>query len=102
MNLSYTVAVSNFTSGSFHSPATARAQRLLPQPWTPRMMTPFGGSRAKWRACASQEFRRCASQVFRLSRPPPLDMVSVESTDAHIHERVRDAFLAVRHSVMDW
>src|SRR5215831_20386581 len=44
MYLSYTAAVSNFTNGNIHSPATARAQRLFPQPWTPSMITPLGGS----------------------------------------------------------
>ena len=44
MYLSKIAAVSNFTNGSFHSPAIARAHMLLPQPCTPRIITPFGGS----------------------------------------------------------
>ena len=75
MYLSKMAAVSNFTSGSFHSPAMARAHMLLPQPCTPRMMAPRGGSRPKSRAASSQVPRRWASQRLRLSRPPTLRQI---------------------------
>src|SRR5205814_5688292 len=61
MYLSKTAEVSNLTSGKFHSPAIARAQRDFPQPCTPRMITPFAGSSPNWRAEAYHEPCRCAS-----------------------------------------
>src|SRR3954468_24874604 len=69
MYLSYTAEVSNFTSGSFHSPATARAQRDFPHPCTPRTIMPRGGSSPNSRAESSQAPLRCASHCFRFSRP---------------------------------
>src|SRR5256885_14704410 len=75
-------ALSNLTRGSFHSPAIARAQRDLPHPCTPKMITPLAGSRPNFRAKSSQEPRRCASHCFKLSKPPTPDSLSEASINS--------------------
>src|SRR5579859_157649 len=99
MYLSYTPEVSNFTSGSFHSPATARAHRDLPQPCTPRMIIPFGASRPNSRAESSHAPFRCPNQCFRFSKPPTVPILSEASINSSIPECRSSCFLASRTSV---
>src|ERR1700736_3894527 len=91
------MAVSNFTSGRFHSPATARAHSDFPHPCTPRMITPCGASKPNSRAASSHEPRLRASQRLRLSIPPTPAKASPASTNSSISERRSKTLLGFVH-----
>ena len=67
--LSYSAPASSRANSNPHSPATARAAKLFPQPCTPVISTPFGGTKPNRRPSGVSAFLRFAIQSRRRRNP---------------------------------